>query len=231
MSSRIMAGAPRTCAIHRGPSASFILFLFAMLLTLLSGCASRTSSYTTTLPRSQGEYFGYASWYGNPYHGRLTASGETYNMEALTAAHRTLPFNSIVRVERQDNRRSVQVRINDRGPFVAGRVIDLSRAAARQLGMLQHGVALVRITPIQVPQDPGTRWAVMVGGFDTASSANRLADRMSRDGHHVRVIPGWHGNPNHYHIQLKDFRTERSAFQTASWLRQEGLEAFVVRSR
>jgi len=90
-------------------------------------------------------YTGLASWYGRRFHGRRTASGERYDMAALTAAHKTLPFGSRVRVTNLDNGRSVVVVINDRGPFVKARVIDLSHAAAAQLGFLQDGVAKVRI--------------------------------------------------------------------------------------
>ena len=88
---------------------------------------------------------GLASYYGKKFHGRKTASGERYNMQAFTAAHRRLPFGSMVRVTRLKDGRSVTVRINDRGPFVKGRIIDLSYAAARQLGMLAEGVANVGI--------------------------------------------------------------------------------------
>ena len=86
---------------------------------------------------------GEASWYGKPYHGRLTANGEKYNMRKLTAAHRTLPFDTKVRVTNLRNGRRVKVRINDRGPFVGGRIIDLSRKAASKLKMIEDGVVPV----------------------------------------------------------------------------------------
>jgi rare lipoprotein A len=92
---------------------------------------------------------GLASWYGSRYHGRLTASGERFDMNAPTAAHRTLPFGSRVRVTNLANGRSVTVRINDRGPFVAQRIIDVSRSVARQLGFIQAGVARVRLHLVQ----------------------------------------------------------------------------------
>ena len=88
---------------------------------------------------------GIASWYGKPYHGRTTASGERYDMHALTAAHRTLPFQTMVKVINLDNRRSVVVRITDRGPFIKGRIIDLSKAAAKKLDMVERGIVRVRI--------------------------------------------------------------------------------------
>lgn len=90
-----------------------------------------------------------ASWYGHPYHGRLTANGEVYNMNALTAAHRTLPFNTRVRVCNKHNNRCVTVRINDRGPFVGNREIDLSKAAADAIGLGGMGVGQVKITTVR----------------------------------------------------------------------------------
>ena len=91
-------------------------------------------------------FTGKASWYGDAHHGKKTASGEAYDMEEMTAAHRSLPFGTRVRVTNLANGKSVVVRINDRGPFVSGRVIDLTRGAARELGMIEEGVADVRLT-------------------------------------------------------------------------------------
>src|SRR5262249_61547617 len=96
---------------------------------------------------------GIASWYGRPHHGRRTASGTTFNMWAMTAAHRTLAFGTIVRVTNLANGRSVRVRIDDRGPFVGGRIIDLSASAGRALGIAQQGTARVRIEVF--PADQG----------------------------------------------------------------------------
>ena len=88
---------------------------------------------------------GVASWYGPGFHGKKTANGETYDMHAMTAAHKELPFDTIVEVLNRDNGRRVKVRINDRGPFVAGRIIDLSRRAARKLDMIDLGVVTVEV--------------------------------------------------------------------------------------
>lgn len=93
---------------------------------------------------------GLASWYGEPYHGRRAANGEVYDMNKLTAAHRTLPFDTLVSVLNLDNQREVRVRINDRGPFVGDRIIDLSRAAAQEISMLGPGIAKVRVEVLSV---------------------------------------------------------------------------------
>ena len=120
-------------------------------LFLLAGCGGGPSAETDPTAGEPGwVQEGIASYYAHKFHGRTTASGETYDMMAMTAAHRTLPFGTRVRVVNKDNGRSVVVRINDRGPFVAGRVIDLSRASAEELGMMGSGVAPVRLEVLDV---------------------------------------------------------------------------------
>ncbi|MBD8573582.1 septal ring lytic transglycosylase RlpA family protein [Pseudomonas syringae] len=109
------------------------------LLSLLAGCSSHSVD-----PRGYNET-GKASWYGARHHGKRTASGEAFNQNALTAAHRELPFGSRVKVTNLTNQRSVVVRINDRGPNTRGRLIDISKKAAEQLGMVRSGTATVRV--------------------------------------------------------------------------------------
>ncbi len=119
--------------------------LWLLLLFVLTGCATgRTSRVDGSVPRGQA-LSGQASWYGRPHHGRRTASGEMYDMNKMTAAHRTLPLGSRVLVTNRDNGRTVEVRINDRGPFRKDRVLDLSYAAARSLGAVGDGVIPVTL--------------------------------------------------------------------------------------
>ncbi|MCQ4295666.1 septal ring lytic transglycosylase RlpA family protein [Pseudomonas stutzeri] len=127
--------------------------LTAMLLLALlaGGCADRQSTQPTKAPPATEDRFsqsGKASYYARMHHGQLTANGETHDQNALVAAHRSLPFGTRVRVTNEQNGKQVVVRINDRGPFRRGRIIDLSRAAATQLDMLQSGVARVRIETV-----------------------------------------------------------------------------------
>nr|BAL58678.1 rare lipoprotein A [Candidatus Acetothermum autotrophicum] len=100
---------------------------------------------------------GIASWYGEPFHGRRTSSGEIYDMHRLTAAHLTLPFGTIVLVTDLETGKSVIVRINDCGPYVEGRIIDLSFAAAEKLGIVQKGLAKVGLKVLQYPETPSTK--------------------------------------------------------------------------
>ncbi len=95
---------------------------------------------------------GEASWYGAPFHGEETASGEIYDMEGATAAHPSLPFGTVVHVRNLDNGRETTLRVNDRGPFVDGRILDVSRKGARELGLLTPGTAQVRITVVEEPE-------------------------------------------------------------------------------
>ena len=118
-----------------------------MLIAALAGCSTPPSA-TTDPGSSQRSQSGLASWYSDALHGRPTASGEPYDRSALTGAHKTLPFGTLVRVTRTDTDRSVVVTINDRGPFVEGRIVDLSRRAAEQLAMIEDGVVPVRIAVI-----------------------------------------------------------------------------------
>jgi rare lipoprotein A len=133
---------------------------------------------------------GLASWYGPPYHNRRGSNGEVYNMHAMTAAHRTYPLGSIVRVTNVKTGHSALVRITDRGPFIPGRVLDLSLAAARKLDVWQPGVAEVKVELLQASAsvDAGGKWAVQIGGFPDEDVATELADRLTRRYHTAKVL-------------------------------------------
>jgi rare lipoprotein A len=133
---------------------------------------------------------GRASWYGPPYHNRRGSNGEIYNMHAMTAAHRTLPLGSIVRVTNLKTGKSALVRITDRGPFIPGRVIDLSLAAAHKLDVYSPGVAEVKVEVMQTPAplETGGKWAVQIGGFPDEGAATKLADHLKRRYRTAKVL-------------------------------------------
>jgi rare lipoprotein A len=133
---------------------------------------------------------GLASWYGPPYHNRRGSNGEVYNMNAMTAAHRTLPLGSIVRVTNVKTRHSVLVRITDRGPFIPGRIVDLSLAAARKIDVVQPGVAEVKVELVESPPsaETGGRWAVQIGSFADEHTATALADYLTRRYRTAKVL-------------------------------------------
>jgi rare lipoprotein A len=126
-----------------------IISVLSVVILLFASCTVMIGPDYEDLDMSQFEsdrsQEGYASWYGKKFHGRKTANGERYDMYGLTAAHRTLPFGSILLVVNLDNGKRVRVRVNDRGPFIKGRIVDLTYTAAKQLGMLEKGVVKVKI--------------------------------------------------------------------------------------
>jgi rare lipoprotein A len=123
---------------------------------------------------------GVASWYGPPYHNRRGSNGEVYDMNQMTAAHRTLPLNSIVRVTNIKTGHSAVVRITDRGPFIGERMLDLSLAAAKAADVWGPGLAWVKMDVLQtpVPIDVGGKWAVQIGAFNTANAAIQMKQQL-----------------------------------------------------
>jgi rare lipoprotein A len=145
---------------------------------------------TSTHGRALYSEVGWASWYGPSYNHRRAANGEIYDQNGLTAAHRTLPLNSLVRVTNLSTGQSVNVRITDRGPFVTDRIIDLSMGAAKKIGVYIHGTAKVRLDLLEspLPLDTGGRWAVQMGAFDTMHVAAKVQDGLIRRYENTRVL-------------------------------------------
>ena len=203
---------------NRSQSLSVPVLLFALIAVaalLLAGCAPVSLSggqhrggggsgkpYTvrgkTYRPYTTDNGFtevGVASWYGPGFHGKKTANGERYNQNAMTAAHKLLPFNTDIRVTNLDNGRSTVVRINDRGPFVANRVIDLSRRAAEQIDMIGSGTARVRLEavnnkkPVLTPDGNMLgRFYVQIGAFGVPANARKLLQTIKKQGLNGRIL-------------------------------------------
>ena len=133
---------------------------------------------------------GLASWYGPPYHNRRGSNGEVYNMHAMTAAHRTFPLGSIVRVTNVKTGSTALVRITDRGPFIPGRVVDLSLAAAKKVDVVRPGIAQVKVELMESAAPLGTqgRWAVQIGGFPDQHDATKLANHLTKRYHTAKVL-------------------------------------------
>jgi rare lipoprotein A len=205
----------------------------AVLLFLVAGCGHKKKARAplpVPVPVGSSEV-GLASWYGHPYHGRASASGEIYDIEKLTAAHRTLPFGTWVRVSNLDNRKVVDVRINDRGPFVASRVIDLSHAAAQQIGIIGPGTAKVRLTIIEAPVAAATAFfGVQVGAFKDRDNAERIRREMEQRYGAARMQLR-QGDPAVWRVIVGSEQTVEAAGALADRLRQETATpaAFVVR--
>lgn len=204
--------------------------VFILLLVFgVAGCRKKTR--TAKPPRIGSTETGIASWYGHPYHGRQAANGEIYDMEKLTAAHRTLPFETWVRVHNLTNDKTVDVRIQDRGPFVDKRIIDLSRAAARHIDLIGPGIAKVKLTIIAPPQSAARQtelFAVQVGAFRDRENAERLRAKLEQFGP-VRVVERA-GDPVVWRVLVGQHDDLATAETLAVQLRKSsGTTGFVVR--
>jgi len=200
-------------------SSSLLVIVIALALTLLGGCGHKPrqgevppppslpqEKPAETQPPAEApgaakseapaaakpifEETGIASWYGPPYHNRRGSNGEVYDMNAMTAAHLTLPLGSVVRVTNLKTEHSVVVRVTDRGPFVVGRMVDLSLAAAKAVDVYLPGTAKVRLEVIEAPAplDTGGRWAVQIGSFARQKAAAQFAEHLQRRYQTAKVI-------------------------------------------
>ena len=174
---------------------------------------------------------GNASWYGEPFNGRRASNGEIYDMYKLTAAHRTLPFDTMVRVTNLNNGKSTAVRITDRGPFVENRIIDLSLAAAREIDLVGPGVALVRVEVLSSNVDPTAGFfTVQVGAFKDRGNAERLRDRLNASYSPIFIQQYDAPEGTFYRVRVGKVSGEDAAQQFSEQLRsREGFMPFVVR--
>lgn len=171
-----------------------------------------------------------ASWYGIPFNGHRTSNGEIYDMHAFTAAHRTLPFGAMVRVTNLRNGQQIEVRINDRGPFVANRIIDLSLSAAQAIGMVGPGTAQVRLEVMSGPNPAVGFFGVQVGAFANQDNAERLRAQLAT--RYSPVIITIYDSPTgiFYRVRMGRLPTEAAAHQLADELHaNEQFTTFVVR--
>ena len=210
-----------------GPRASAASGLAVLVAALLAASAC------ATLPRSAGkaEEVGIASWYGGEFQGRSTASGEIFETNDMTAAHRTLPFGTHVMVTNLQNDRSVVVRINDRGPFVQGRIIDLSYAAARVLGIVGSGTARVRLETLgrseAPPAGPTTGVWIQIGAFTVQENAYAIKRRLENSYPGVAVTELKTDRATYYRVRVKADASTAPAL--ARRLADEGYPVIIVR--
>lgn len=171
---------------------------------------------------------GIASWYGKELHGKQTANGEVFDMYGLSAAHRTLPLGTFVRVTNLDNFNSITVRINDRGPFFKSRFLDLSYGAAKELGFVSQGTARVKIETIEAVRDPA-QYTVQAAVFTEEENARMLKERLNTRFGMVSIVPFETNIARFYRVQVGTYASEDRAEQAARKLTLEGLEPVVVR--
>lgn len=206
------------------------VFCTIAIAMIAVGCGHKKARVAKP-PKMGSTESGIASWYGNPYHGRRAANGEIYDMEKLTAAHRTYPFETWVRVRNLSNNRTVDVRIQDRGPFIRGRIIDLSRAAAREIDLLGPGITKVRLTVIAPPKHIERQrelFAIQVGAFQDRARALALQEEMQRRLGAARIIERA-GEITMYRVLAGEYEDETHAEAAAIEIRSAGATGFVVR--
>jgi rare lipoprotein A len=230
---------------------------------LCVGCASTAVSPPPTLPgqpkpyRVNGTWYqpipqargfeqeGVASWYGSEFHGRKTSSGEIYDMHSLTAAHKTLPLGTYVRVHNLDNGKTLDVRINDRGPFVDGRIIDLSYAAATRLGVVGPGTAPVKIEALGTPAAAAGKagappryvpldyysgnFTFQVGAFAERSNAQRLMTELDQRYRNAHMTAYFDGQRTFYRVRVGRSDNLEEATQYEQALKRDGFaQTFIV---
>jgi len=201
-----------------------------LALSITCGCAVHRRG--SIPPQAKRVEVGWASWYGKDFHGRRTASGAVYDMYQLTAAHKTLPLGTSAMVTHLDNGKSAMVTINDRGPFVKGRIIDLSYAAAQALGMVEEGVAKVRVEVVDkkaAPQPPPEGpFTIQVGAFIDRANAVRLMAELQKTYTNISITELKTAENTYYRVRVGRFRTRDEAYHIASRLAQEGYTAFMT---
>ncbi len=188
------------------------------------------------LPDAEGfRQRGIASWYGKDFHGKKTSNGEIYNMYAMTAAHKTLPLGTHVRVHNLENERQVDVRINDRGPFVRGRIIDLSYTAANRIGVVGPGTARVEVVALATPTTPGAgqrisappdlhagNFTFQIGAFVNRENAERLTAQLDKKYKNAHISVYDRGDQIFYRVRVGRFTTLKQAEAQESILIRDG---------
>ena len=213
--------------------------LLIVVLFFLTACAPRHRIvYERRTPppekgaiekrESRGVQQGIASWYGADFHGKQTSSGEVYDMYQLTCAHNTLPLGTMVMVTNLENGKSVELKVNDRGPFVKGRIIDVSYAAARMLDMHAQGTAMVRVEVIGSAIEQTQRFTLQVGSFTDETNAQRLAEQLRKNFENVIITTLETLTQKYHRVRVGQFDTKESALVMAERLSQMGFKVLVT---
>lgn len=213
---------------------TFAVVGLALLMSTSCGRKTRTkptpsAPIQTAKPVKIGDVErGIASWYGDPYHGRQSANGEVYDMNQMTAAHRTMPFGTWVQVDNETNGKSTKVRITDRGPFVNDRIIDLSRKAAQEISLIGPGIAKVKLTVIEAPKgEVVEKYGVQVAAWEDKRRAESLKDSLREKFGQTKIVEK-EGSPMLYRVIVGE-GTREEAQALARKLREQGHTGFVTR--
>jgi rare lipoprotein A len=217
----------------------FLILFFLFFILFLAACAPRHRIvYERRMPppekreakkgESKEVQYGIASWYGADFHGKPTSSGEVYDMYQLTCAHNTLPLGTIVMVTNLENGRSLELKVNDRGPFVKERIIDVSYAAAQMLGMWEKGTTSVKVEVIGSAIEPVQRFTLQVGSFADETNAQRLAEQLRKNFDNVSVTTLETLTQKYHRVRVGQFDTKDAALIIAERLSQMGFKVLVT---
>jgi rare lipoprotein A len=214
---------------------SDLQFVFLSLaVTWLAACSVPPSRIPPPGVSRGASQSGIASWYGPGFHGKATASGVIYNQHDLTAAHQTLPLGTRVLVTNLDNGKSVEVLINDRGPFAKGRIIDLSFAAGDSLGMIGPGTIPVRIEVVDSGPQKITSirdsldYTLQLGSFSVLENARQLRELVAKSFSEVAIVPLQARNGTYYRVQLGNFSNRAAAEEQARQVTQAGYPVIIL---
>jgi rare lipoprotein A len=235
----MLAGWPRKKTFSILPPFVRSPFLFAVsavaFLLLLTACSTAREEV------KQGEGYSVASWYGSEFNGKPTASGEIFNMYAYTCAHRRYPFGTVLKVTNVANGKAVDCTVNDRGPFVSGRDIDLSYASAKEIGLIGLGTGSVYVElagrddsyvkRVKVEtQDRTGPFAIQIGSFADRSNADRLKKALELEYGDVSIKEAWVRGQQFYRVRVGRFDGLREAISLAGKLGFEGYPTLVVKA-
>jgi rare lipoprotein A len=214
--------------------------LLIIVFFLITACASQRRVVYERRPspppekreirklESREPQYGIASWYGADFHGKHTSSGEVYDMYQLTCAHQTLPLGTMVMVTNLENGRSLELKVNDRGPFVKERIIDVSYAAAQMLGMWEKGTASVKVEVIGSAPELVQRFTLQVGSFVDENNAQKLAEQLRKNFDNVFVTALETQTQKYHRVRVGQFDTRESALVIAKKLAQMGFNVMVT---
>jgi len=228
----------------------FLIFYLPFLIVLLTTCApqyripverrmpppekkevtkEKKPSFEIIEKRETKEVqYGVASWYGKDFHGKPTSSGEIYDMYQLTCAHNTLPLGTVVMVTNLENGRSLELKVNDRGPFVKERIIDVSYVASQILGMWEKGTAYVKVEVVGPLVEVIQRFTLQVGSFIDETNAHKLAEQLRKSFENVFVTTVETMTQKYHRVRVGQFETRESALSVAERLSQMGFKVLVT---
>jgi rare lipoprotein A len=224
-------------------SLTFFIFLLVTFFLLMACAAKHRIPVEGRIPGQEippakkgeieqrglkGVQYGIASWYGKDFHGKPTSSGEIYDMYQLTCAHNTFPLGTMVMVTNMENGKAVELKVNDRGPFVKDRIIDLSYAAAQIIGMYEKGTAYVKVEIIGPLIEQIQQFTLQVGSFVDEANARRLADQLRGSFENVYVTTVETLTQKYHRVRVGQFDSKESALSMAEQLSQMGFQVLVT---